>query len=443
MPNGRDARKPEREELEAAWAQIADQIDRLAEDRPLAELAIQVIRVLGNATRHLVALRQIAVSWSREPDLVLGATSLLLEQAARRGMDEPVGEDDHPAAVAALCLEQCLEASAGPERGPLNASLGNALRFCGPRRDADAQAAFGRALELDRGRGDWWQDLAVLHKWRGRFEEALRATQEARTCLGETRGTLWNIAICATAIGDGATACDAWNRLGIPAQPDPATTMPVVEGLPPLMIRVLSRGSATDGTSAWPERAVGFELVWIAPLSPCHGVVQSPTFRDAPIDYGDLILWDGAPVASHIREGREPIPVFPVLEVLRQGAERRWPFVGIERVPGAVGDFEARLPKGTRLFLRAEHVEHHCPACASAETHVGHPDDSTLVRGKLIVPANQELQPFQQVWETALKQARFVASVPGLYEELGNTKRAGQEHQAWRGIERKGRRTLQ
>ena len=34
------------------------------------------------------------------------------------------------------------------------------------------------------------------------------------------------------------------------------------------------------------------------------------------------------------------------------------------------------------------------------------------------------------------KNGRVVLAIPELYEALGDSKRAGQEHQAWRGIER-------
>ena len=267
--------------------------------------------------------------------------------------------------------------------------------------------------------------------------------------MGAERPVLWNLAICATALGKAEEAVEIWDELGVPARIDVARGMPYVAGLPPMLLRVLSRTPATDGTSELPEKAVGFELVWVAPLSPCHGVVQSPTFRDAPIDYGDLVLWDGAPVAAHKTSEGDTVPVFPLLEILRRGDERRWPFVALEREPGSVRSLEADLPEGARVFIQQERVEHHCAACEAGEPH-GHDTTpatqttpafesaaGTLVRGKLIVPEAQDLSELRSAWEAAAGSRPLSISLPALYEELGDSKQAGQAHQAWRGIEGK------
>jgi len=264
----------------------------------------------------------------------------------------------------------------------------------------------------------------------------------------------------------------------MPAQTDPQTQMPLVEGLPPLLVRVLSRPSLVDGTSKLPT-GVGFEVVWVAPLSPCHGVVQSPTFRDAPIDYGDLVLWDGAPVAEHRIPTSRSMPVFALLEILRRGDERRWPFVALEKEPGALTELEHALPGGTRIFVQQERFEHHCAACEAGEPHeheaasVSAPVPASVpprkatpsprgpllspsqrspvgdaerrlygafARGKVIVPAAVDLVSFRDAWQSVIGGGALAASLPCLYEELGETKHAGQEHQAWRGIEGKALR---
>lgn len=435
-----------RRELQQAWNQVSKQLDRLGTDRALAELSLQLIRQLGNLREHQPALRRIAEAWDQDVALTLHASALLIEQAAGRAMDAPLLSEDSPSFWAATSLERCLR-SAGlsrEQRGALAASLGNALRMCGPARDAEAIEAFEQALATDPNHGSWWFDFGLLHKWRGRFQEGLQVTQKAHGLLGDQKSVLWNIAICATGSGEGQTASEAWRRIGVAAELDPKSSMPYVPGLPPLMVRVLSRGSGTETAASLPGQAVGFELLWVAPLSPCHGVVQSPAFRDAPIDYGDVVLWDGAPVASHIGGDGQTSPVFPILEILRRGTERRWSFVGLEREPGAADGLQAELPEGTRLFIQQERVQHHCEACARGEAHA-HQDPPVqprqgLVRGKVIVPAEQDLQLFQEAWERALRQRPMAAAMIGLYEALGHSKRAGQEHQAWAGIERKAAR---
>ncbi len=448
------------DELEATWRALLGRREQLKSDRTLAELAIALIGELGNGTPHREILRELAQAWSKDWRITLAASALLIEQAAQRGMDEPVVSVDTPARWASDALRRGLSAlDESQQRDPniaghLHASLGNALRLCGADHDLDARTAFERALELDHERGSWWYDSGLLHKWRGRFQEGLRVNQQALDHGGPRRPALWNLAICATALGSGEIACRCWQELGMPAHADPETKMPWVEGLPPLLLRVLSRPSPVDATSTL-SRGVGFELVWVAPLSPCHGVVQSPTFRDAPIDYGDLVLWDGAPVAEHRIPESGSVPVFPLLEILRRGEEHRWPFVALEKKSGALAGLEKALPEGARLFVQRERVGHYCAACDAGIPHehgtAAEPVSTSgprpvsasaplFARGKLILPAQIDLASFQNAWERALGSRGVAASLPSLYEELGESKRAGQEHQAWRGIERKALR---
>jgi len=450
------------EDLRSTWLALLERRQQLRADRKLAELALSLIAEMGNGPEHREVLRELNDAWRDDWALTLGIASLLIEQAGRRGMDEPALTKDGPAWWAAAALQHSLDALSESDQedpdvaGSLLAMLGNALRLCGPARDAEAQEAFTRAIELDAERGEWWYDAGLLDKWRGRFDDGFAANEQARWRLGSERPVLWNLAICATAIGKGEEAVEAWEALGVPARLDQARQMPYVAGLPPMLIRVLSRTPQTDATSRLPRKAVAFELVWVAPLSPCHGVVQSPTFRDAPIDYGDLVLWDGAPVAAHKISEEETLPVFPLLEILRRGDERRWPFVALEREPGAIQGLERELPEGTRVFVQHERVAHHCAACEAGEPHEHGADEplaaspqaasasqttaGSLVRGKLIVQPMQDLSMLREAWERATGARALSISLPAIYEQLGDAKRAGQEHQAWRGIEGKALR---
>jgi len=439
------------EDLESAWEAILQNRARLRSDRKLADLALELIQQMGNGAPHREVLREVTEAWSADWRLTLTAASLLIEQAARRGMDEPPLTDDGPASWAANALQRSLDAFGEAEQkdgdiaGNLYATLGNALRLCGPGRDEEARQAFTRAIDIDPERGEWWYDAGLLDKWRGRFDDGYAANEQARMRMGSERPVLWNLAICATALGKAEEAVEAWKQIGVPASLDQSRGMPYVAGLPPILLRVLSRRSATDGTSPHPAKTVGFELVWIAPLSPCHGVVQSPTFRDAPIDYGDLVLWDGAPVATHRTSAEDTVPVFPLLEVLRIGEEQRWSFVALEREPGALEGLEVALPEGTRVFVQQERVDHHCAACEAGEPHehgetAAVPGAGSLARGKVIVPPTQDLEEFRAAWEAATGSRPLSISLPALYEELGDSKQAGQAHQAWRGIEGKALR---
>lgn len=371
--------------------------------------------------------------------IVIESNAQLIAEAERRGMDEPPLAVDGPAHRAAAAALECLEALSPSEKndpkiaGYLWINRANALRLCGPGTDAQALQAYDRALCLDPENGWWWYDLGLLHKWRGRFSQGYDANLKARARVGDEKPILWNLAICATALGDGNVAAGVWKHLGMPASLDAKSGMPFVDGLPPMLIRVLSRSTGYGGSSM-PERAAGFELVWVAPLSPCHGVVQTPTFRDAPIDFGDLVLWDGAPVASRA-DGQ---PVFALLEILRRGDEHRFPFIGLSNKASPLERLRTALPPEARLFLQQEHIELSCPHCANGSRVDDHEHPAAgPLRGKLVAPSSISLEAIAQSLDGAQRDHGLVVAMPALYEALGQTKRAGQAQQAWRGIERK------
>src|SRR6201999_837754 len=126
----------------------------------------------------------------------------------------------------------------------------------------------------------------------------------------------------------GEVAVEALQKLGFPARLLPGG-MPHVDEMPPVQVRVATRGSGHGFGGAELDRAVAFELVWVSPASPCHGVVQTPTFREASVDYGDVVLWDGTPIGVTQQQGRN-VPRFPLLSRLRAGDERRLRFVALE-----------------------------------------------------------------------------------------------------------------
>ncbi|MEM9194011.1 MAG: hypothetical protein AAGF12_32850 [Myxococcota bacterium] len=327
--------------------------------------------------------------------------------------------------------------------GRLFAARGNALRLAGPDHDAEATAAFEAALGLDRRRGRWWFDLGLHHKALARFEEALEATKQARVTMPEDRGVLWNIAIAATALGHGEEALEAWTALGVPIVSSPGGLPMTPSPMPAARLRVLTIGSghADPTTDALvPDEAAGFEVLSVQPISPCHGVVSSPSFRRAAVDYGDVVLFDGDPVAITTIDGQR-VPTFPLLARLHEGDERRLRFLALEQNTGDLVALGESLPEGARLFVQLEHVESVCSRCASGEVLTKHehtpPEEHRLVYGKIIVEAQVDLSAVESTIASAVRSTgRLQLSVPELYEALGDSRRAGQEHQAWRGLER-------
>lgn len=429
-----------------AWSLLTPRLADARQDRDVAMLVLELAHATPDRSENADDALALAGQFARDYAVVGLAVRVLIGQVEKRPPDEPKltehGLAERAAELAGACLAS-LDAAERADReigGWLRSLRANALRLAGVSFDDAAQAAFAEALELDRDDGHLWFDQGLLHKWRGRWQAGYDSNLRAQARLGDTRGVLWNLGICATALGDGNVAGLCWKKLGFTTELNAKSGHAFVDGLPPMQVRVLSRGSGYGFAGAVPDQAVGFEILWVQPFSPCHGVVVSPSFRDAPIDYGDVVLWDGARVATG--EGQDgPVPRFPLLEVLRPGDERRLRFVALEQNPGDVAALETQLPEGCRVFVQQEHVEHICPVCASGDSMKKHdhlpPEEHRIVYGKLIAPASVEAQALRVAVESAKgREGKVSLAIPSLYEWVGDTKRAGQEHQTWRGIER-------
>jgi hypothetical protein len=413
---------------EQAWALFAEFHQDVATSPVAARLFAQLLDGDPTYPDALNVAERVVGGFGSDPELMIALSAALLRVAALRPADEPPF-DKGPAHLAAGACQRAFEQLDGRQRrdpnlgGYLQINLADALRMMGPEHDEDALNAYKLALAIDDARGAWWFNLGLLHKWRGRFREGLDCNQKALTRLGPERRVLWNLAICATALGEGKRALEAWQQIGITGELS-SGGMPYVPDMPPMQIRVATLGEETGQSDPLPAQAVTFEVLWVQPLSPCHGVIQSPTARRASVDYGDVVLWDGAPVRVHRvtgPEGPREVPVFPLLWILRPGDERRLRFVGMEKQRGAVEALD--LGEDVQLVV---YDRRSSPA-----------GDAHLFYGKLIIPGARDLTAVRRALEAGLRtKAGLTLAVPQLYELLGDTPQAGKAHQAWGGIER-------
>jgi hypothetical protein len=420
-----------------ALAAFGSELER---DRELAATWLELLRASPARATLVAETRRILDAWPEVPELVGPGCAVLLRAAERAAPDEPPaagGPAQLAAEAAARCLARLQDQGDAPARAELWMARANALRLCHAHDEALACAQ--RALAAEPMRGGFWFDLGLLHKARRDFRAGLEANRRARALLGEHKAPLWNLAICATALGEGAVAVEAWRALGHAARTSPSG-MPYVEGMPPLAVRAATLGAGIGGASSVPERSVGFERFWVTPLSPCHGVVSSASYRDASIDYGDVVLWDGVPVAIFEHEGK-PTPCFALLSVLRRGPERRFRFVALQQRAGQVAALGADLPPGGLSFLHHERIEMLCARCASGEHLLEHRHEPArehrLVYGKMIVPGDVDLHAYRRELELRLRNHSGVQLVmPGLLEAVGDSPAAGKAHQLWRALER-------
>jgi Flp pilus assembly protein TadD len=428
---------------EEVWRTIAPLRSRVVEDREIAEAWLTLLEASPGRRELEDDVR--AALWAFPDDAPLAILGLraLLRADERRGPDEPIrprGPAEQALALADRTLAG-LEPDA-PHRAALLAAKGNAHRRLGPRHDADAVRAFEAALALDPSDGSIWFDCGLCHKWAGRFRAAWVAFQRAEERLGATRAVLFNRAVCATASGQVTDAAAAWRRLGLEVElADGALPRVLTAGrerLPDVWVRVPTRGTGHAEVGGVPDAAVAFEHVGVEPLSPCHGVVRTPTRRHAIVDFGDVVLFDPAPVGRLSMDGG-PVPVLPLLSVLAPGDERRFAFLALEKHVGQVRALGTRLPDGCVWYVQETKVDHVCPRCAAGDTLRRHehepPVERRAVRGKLVVPAQIGLASVRAALE-ASKGADVLLAIPGLHEALGDAATAGKHHKSWGVIER-------
>lgn len=436
------ARALEAREFERAFELITPLRAELTRDRELAQVWLTLLRIAPSRASLLEDASSIVASWPEDVELVTSACDALIRAAELAGPDVPPTAAG-PAALAAAAAERCLQSLPAEAReraeagGYLHMNRANALRLA--HRYSEAAEAYAAALAIDPRNGQWWFNQGLLHKAAHDFEAALRDNQRARQLAGDQRGMLWNIAICATALGQGAVAVEALQRLGFDARVQDSG-MPLVDGLPPAQVRVATRGAGIGMTGPDLDRGVAFELVWVSPASPCHGVVQTATFRDGSADYGDLVLWDGTPVGVTEHEGKR-VPRFPLLSVLRKGDEHRFRFVALEQSEGDVLAFGQALPHEARMFVHRATIEMLCARCAAGDHMRKHEhlkaEPHRLVYGKMIIPGAVDLRAFRAALEPVLKShANIQLVMPGLLEAVGDAPAAGKAHQLWRGLER-------
>lgn len=285
----------------------------------------------------------------------------------------------------------------------------------------EAEHAFRKALALRPEAAAWWLAKAIHHKRHAEWRSCEAGAQKAIELGLSERSAAWNLAIAATALGKGDVAQRVWQRLGVDAELVAGSALPVVRHMPPARVRVFREGRYHD--------------LSVSPMTPCHGVVAIPAASpDAGVDFGDVVLWDGAPMRGlqdgdgrrRAGHGFGDVPVFPYLATLRRGqkAVYHWLLLGgKEEVATLVS---SPLPDGLELFAWEQPSKRGC-----------------LMRGALV--ADPEVFGEPSAIERWLQQSLsetpgLYMAVPALYEALGQAKKAGEHHRLWFACERGGGR---
>lgn len=246
-----------------------------------------------------------------------------------------------------------------PEQELILRGLATAARMMARQNDAIAEDSYRKLTEIDPRKSEHHYNLGLFYKTRGRFAEGAEANRVAASLTqDEVESYEWNLGICATGAGNAETALDVWKRMG---QKIELGRFGLPEGgyfscKVKLAERPLAERTADSDD---PGRE---ETVWIERLSPCHGIIRSVLYGKLGVDYGDVILTDGAPITHHTY-GEQQIPVFPHLATLLRRNYQFFDFAGTQETARQLADITDELDGDAVIYSHSEGFKIMCANC--------------------------------------------------------------------------------
>ncbi|WP_315836959.1 prenyltransferase [Bradyrhizobium prioriisuperbiae] len=272
-----------------------------------------------------------------------------------------------------------------PEQEQILRGLATSARMMARQMDAIAENSLRKLTEIDPSNSAHQYNLGLFYKTRGRFAEGTVAGRAAASLAQEViDSTEWNLGICATGAGDAEIALDVWKRMGQKIEPG-RFGLPE-GGYSACKVRLAERPLAertADSDDPGEE-----ETVWIERLSPCHGVIRSVLYRNLGVDYGDVILMDGAPITHHTY-GEQQVPVFPHLATLLRRNYQFFAFAGTQETARQLVDLSAELDGDAVIYSHTENLKIMCANCWR-DPDFDHADHETMekhvVTGRIAAP---------------------------------------------------------
>ncbi|HWX61418.1 prenyltransferase [Bradyrhizobium sp.] len=272
-----------------------------------------------------------------------------------------------------------------PEQVPILRGLATSARMLARQRDALAESSFRKLTEIEPRTSAHHYNLGLFHKTRGRFAEGVTSNQIAVSLADEVTDSYeWNLGICATGAGNAAVALDVWKRMG---QAIEIGRFGLPEGsYAQCKVRLAERPLAERTADADDPGAE--ETIWIERLSPCHGVIRSVLYQKLGVDYGDVVLIDGAPITHHTY-GEVQVPVFPHLATLVRRNYQLFDFAGTQHTARQLANLSPELDEDAVIYSHSESVTTMCASCwrDPALDHDHHERvEKHVVRGRIAAP---------------------------------------------------------
>ncbi len=281
--------------------------------------------------------------------------------------------------------------------------LSSVTRLMGRQYDNLAQKSYARLVELLPDTSWAHYNQGLFFKTRGYFAEGVKANQKAIELADESSDSeQWNLGICATGSGQGEIALAIWKEIGqkiemgrfsLPEGGYPSCKVRLAE-------RPLSERNAENDDPGLEE------TIWVERLSPCHGIIRNVLYQDLGVDYGDVILFDGAPVTYH-KYGDQQIPVFAHLATIKKSNYQFFDFAGTQQTNGELGDISEQLENDAVIYSHTESYKILCSTCWRDET-IDHEHEESeekhVVTGLIAVPQDMSPKTILEKIDSVLKE---------------------------------------
>ena len=413
------------EDQEAAWNALSPLVEAQRNQRAAATSLVRVVRdQVLDVDRGLEVLANVFQAYEEDVEMLTKIGCAM--QGARDIDDLNSAPPDHPLFrdIVARLSEHAFTLRGSEQEEPVQNGLSTAARMLARQHDEVAEQSYRRLVELDPEYGAYHYDLGLFFKTRGRFREGMLANQRARDLTEEPREAYeWNLGICATGAREGTIALEVWKRMN---QKIEMGRFDLPEGgYPQCKIRLAERPLAERTAS---NDSPGLEeTIWIQRLSPCHGIVRSVLYQDLGVDYGDVILFDGAPITYHTY-GESSVPVFPHLATLIRNKYQLFDFAGTQDEAGRLADCSVDLDRDAIVYSHSESFQILCASCWR-DPDLDHKEhertEKHVVTGRIAAPAETDPSDLLSMLDRALRKrepCRIYS--PDLCEAAGQTDRA-------------------
>jgi hypothetical protein len=368
-------------------------------------------------------LAEIAESHDKDVE-ILSRLGLCLE-AARDVDDLNAPPPDHPVFRSMVerlgALAKIHEGQ--PQQEEILRGLATSARMLARQQDAIAESSYRKLTEIDPRSSAHHYNLGLFYKTRGRFAEGVMANQIAASLAQEVDESYeWNLGICATGARQAEIALDVWKRM---EQEIETGRFGLPEGLYHSCKVKLAERPLAERTADRDDPGKE-ETVWIERLSPCHGIIRSVLYGKLGVDYGDVILMDGAPITHHTY-GEEQIPVFPHLATLLRRNYQFFDFAGAQETAGQLTDANEYLDEEVVIYSHSENVKMMCANCWRDPDidHARHERmEKHVVTGRIAAPPDIAPARLLELIDQAIeKQGRSQLYSPDLCAAAGLTAR--------------------